>query len=145
MRDEQRKESRLLAAADGTVCLPSSASSSPRTRNSTRRPTLPIYRRETARSRRSAGGRDPPLTPPHRAEIRRKRRLDNDPAPPQLALAAALCTLAAAPAALAHQTPSNSLTTEPWTPMVDESRLDAPFSQPVADYAATQTWLQNRP
>ena len=29
--------------------------------------------------------------------------------------------------------------------MVDESRLDAPFSQPVADYAATQAWLQNRP
>ena len=63
----------------------------------------------------------------------------------KLALATVLCTLAGVPAALAHQTPSNSLTTEPWTPMIDESRLDAPFSQPVAEYAATQAWLQNRP
>lgn len=63
----------------------------------------------------------------------------------KLALAAALCTFAAVPAALAHQTPSSSLTTEPWTPMVDESRLEAPFSRPVADYAAIQAWLENRP
>ena len=63
----------------------------------------------------------------------------------KLALAAAICTLAAVPSALGHQTPSSSLTTAPWTPMIDESRLDAPFSQPVGDYSATQTWLQNRP
>jgi hypothetical protein len=76
---------------------------------------------------------------------------------PKLAVAAALCSTAAAPGALAsptHQTPvahhathvtRNALTRGAWTPMVDESRLDPPFGQPGVDNVATQTWLQNRP
>ena len=76
---------------------------------------------------------------------------------PKLAVAAALCSIAAAPMAAAfttHQTPvahraanvaRNALTRGTWTPMIDESRLDPPFSQPLVDYLATQTWLHNRP
>ena len=75
----------------------------------------------------------------------------------RFAFAAALCTLAAVPQALAaitHQTPTshrakpitrNALTTGAWTPMIDESRLEPPFNRVVADYAATLAWLHNRP
>jgi hypothetical protein len=65
----------------------------------------------------------------------------------KLAVTAVLCALATAPAALAgpsHQTPvqkrakhavtHNVLTSGAWTPMIDESRADAPFNR-ITDYA----------
>jgi hypothetical protein len=80
----------------------------------------------------------------------------------QLAAAAALCALAAAPAALSaprHQTPIShqtgkhaaahavtrgSLTTGAWTPMIDEPRTEAPFNR-LVDYSDALARFLNRP